>query len=329
MTWRRSCLCLCLLGLLPWFFGCGAKPGPTAPGDRPVVDNKGYALMLPQKPQRIVSLTIASDEILLALVPASRIAALTYLADNPAISNVTEQAAQVPVKIRASVEAVVAMRPDLVLVPDWLPEELPRTLRDTGLNVYVFTAGQSISDIRKNIRDIAQAVGETEKGAAAVDAMDSVLQEVAAKVGSIPDEKRPVVARVTTMGGSGGAGTSFDDICRHAGVRNAGTLVGLSATASLSQEQILQTDPDLFLLPAWDYTAKTDLQRLREQIEKDPALQTVKAIRNRRLVQISDKYLFSTSQYIAEGVRQLAIAAYPEIFRSTEGPEPQERTKIF
>ena len=318
MKLQRFSAYLCLLLLMPVLFGCAVKPvrKTAPPGGYQVTDNKGADLTLSQKPQRIVSLTIASDEILLELVPVSRIAALTYLVDNPAISNATESARQVPAKIRASVEAVIAMQPDLVLAPDWLPEELSRTLRDTGLNVYVFTAGQSIAEVQQNIRDIAQAVGEPGKGEEILARMDATLREVAEKTEKIPEQKRPIVARVTTMGGSGGAGTSFDDICRYAGVRNAGALAGLSATGTLTNEQILRIDPDLFLIPAWDYTQKTDLQRLRQQIENDPSLQTVKAIKNRRLIQISDKYLFCTSQYIVEGVRQLAEAAYPDLWGS-------------
>ena len=121
------------------------------------------------------------------------------------------------------------------------------------------------------------------------------------------------------MGGSGGAGTSFDDICRHAGVKNAGALAGLDETAALSQEQLLQINPDLFCCQPGILARKTDMQKLRNEIERDPLLQSVKAVKNKRLIQIPDRYLFCTSQYIVEGVRQLAVAAYPDAFYGGTG----------
>ncbi len=158
-------------------------------------------------------------------------------------------------------------------------------------------------------------LGEKEQGGKLVAAMDGELKAVAEKLQRLPDAKRVTVARVSTMGGSGGAGTSFDDICRHAGVRNAGALAGLDKTGSLTQEQLVQIDPDVFLLPTWDFTNKTDFEKLRTEIQSSPALCTIKAVRNGRLVQVPDRDLFCTSQYIVQGVHGVAKAAYPYLFR--------------
>ncbi|HWR30858.1 MAG TPA: ABC transporter substrate-binding protein [Negativicutes bacterium] len=317
MKMSRCKLALLIVIVLIFVGGCAQTSPPTiAPTNGyQVTDCKGNVLTLPRKPQRIVSLNIATDEILLELVAASRIAALTYLAEEPGISNVVEAARQVPTKIRANAEIIIALQPDLVLTPDWQPAELAQGLRDAGLTVYVFQGAKSIADVRQTIRDIAQVVGEPEQGDKIIVRMNEALQAVNEKVKNIPEAERPIVARVSTMGGSGGAGTSFDDICRHAGVRNAGVLAGINATATLTQEQLLQIDPDLFLLPTWDVSAKTDMKRLREEIEQDPSLQTVKAVKNHQMIQIPDRYLFCTSQYIAKGVQQLAAAAYPQRFK--------------
>ncbi|MDF2570173.1 MAG: putative transporter PGF-CTERM-modified substrate-binding protein, partial [Sporomusa sp.] len=87
------------------------------------VDSTGYVLKLPQKPQKIVSLSIGTDEILIGLVAPSRIAALTHLADVSSISNISEQAKAVSRKIRVTAESVIAVQSDLVIIPDWLPAE--------------------------------------------------------------------------------------------------------------------------------------------------------------------------------------------------------------
>lgn len=310
---------LCLLGIIYLTIsGCGNAPQSPAPVDAKtaytVTDGQGTAIRLPQKPQRILSVNIASDEILMELVAPARIAALSYLADEPGISHITAEAAQVRARVRAQAEAVIALQPDLVLIPDWQPAEFPLALRDSGLTVYVFHTANSIADVRQNIREFAAAVGEAERGEALVARMDNELAVVGGKLKRIAETERVTVARVSTMGGSGGVGTSFDDICRHAGVRNAGALAGLDRTGSLTREQLVQIDPDVFLLPTWDYTNKTDLEKLRNEIRTDPSLQMIKAVRNGRLVQVLDRDLFCTSQFIVQGVRGVAAAAYPQLF---------------
>ena len=73
--------------------GCGIK----AESDKnkvaySVTDVTGTVIEFSEKPKRIVSMGIGSDEILLKLVEPERIAALTYLADDAGISSVSVKA---------------------------------------------------------------------------------------------------------------------------------------------------------------------------------------------------------------------------------------------
>jgi len=313
---QRQAIMAALLVLCLMIVGCSFKQQEklAGTGGYEVIDSQGFILKLPHKPQRIVSLSIAADEILLELVSVDRIAALTYLADNSGISNITEEAKQVRTKVHANAETVIALQPDLVLVPDWQPVELIQVMRDAGLPLYVFKSARNINEVRQNISGIAGVVGEPAKGVDVVARMDSSLANIADKVKSIPDADRQVAARFSNMGGSGGIGSTFDDICRHAGVKNAAALAGLDINGTLSKEQLVQINPDFLLLPTWDYTGKKDMNQYKEEVQNDPALQTVKAVQQKRLVQVPDRYLFCTSQHIVKGVRGVAQAAYPQLF---------------
>lgn len=311
---QRFYLFLLLLALL--LPGCRFLQ-PAAPPDamRKVTDSRGVVVKLPPRPQRIVSLSIAADEMLAALVPPARIAALTYLAGDPGISNVADAAKTVKARSRANAESVIALHPDLVLIPDWQPAELVQTLRDAGMPVYVFQSGRTIAAIKDNIRELAAVTGEPAKGDAVIAAMDTQLAAVAAKVVAIPADQQKIVLQFSLVGGIGGRGSSFDDLCRYAGVKNAAALAGLDPNGVMSQEALLAVNPDILLMPTWDYTGKTDLEQFRSRVQNDPALQAVKAVRNRQLLPVPDRYLFSSSQYIVNGVQAVAAAAYPELFR--------------
>lgn len=279
------------------------------------IDSTGYALKLTQKPQKIVSLSIGTDEILVSLVATERIAALTYLADDSGISNIIEQAKAVPQKVRANAEGILALQPDLVLVPDWQPAELIQTLRDMGIPVYVYKAPRTIDEIKQTIVTIAQVVGEEQGGSKLVADMDEKLAQITGKVKQIPDNKRLVVIRYTLLGGSDGQGSTFDDICRYAGVVNGAAAAGLGLSGTLSNEQLVAVDPDIILLPLWDYTGKTDMQKFAAGVQGDPSLQSIKAIRGHNLIPVPDSHIDCTSHYIVQGVGDVARAAYPQYFK--------------
>ncbi|MDU4960766.1 MAG: ABC transporter substrate-binding protein [Sporomusaceae bacterium] len=311
---QRTWLLTALLALL--VAGCGLlRPAAPPAVTREVTDSGGIVVRLPQVPQRIVSLSIATDEILAALVPPERIAALTYLADDRGISNIADAAKAVKARSRANAESIIALSPDLVLIPDWQPPELAQTLRDAGLAVYVFQSGRTIDSIKDNIRELAAVTGEPAKGDAVVAQMDAVLASVTDRVTAVPAEQQKVVLQFSLLGGIGGRGSSFDDLCRYAGVKNAAALAGFDQSQVVSKEALLAVNPDILLMPAWDYAGASDLEQYRSQIQNDPALQSVKAVRTRQLIQVPDRYLSASSQYIVQGVKAVAEAAYPELFR--------------
>ena len=120
---------------------------------------------MPVKPQRIVSLTLGTDEILMDIVAPERIAALTYLSDDSGISHISERSIQVKNKIKGnSAEAILALKPDLVLIADWWGLNILDTLREMGINVYVYKTPYTVADVKKTIREVAFIVGEAERG---------------------------------------------------------------------------------------------------------------------------------------------------------------------
>ncbi|BBB91823.1 corrinoid ABC transporter substrate-binding protein [Methylomusa anaerophila] len=301
-----------------WISGCTtnqtAQMGKGA-ASYGLADNKGQIMVLKDKPQRIVSLGIAMDEILVDLVPAQRIAALTYLADDGKISNITAQAKKIPRRATADAEAIIKLQPDLVLVPDWQPVELIQILRDTGIPVYLYKAPKTVREIRDVIAEIAGVVGEAQAGAQIIAEMETKLAAIRAKVSQIPGGRQPVVVRFSTMGVTGGKDSLFDDICRHAGVQNGAALAGLPTNGQLSKEQIVKVNPDVFLIPVADRSGRNaDMRQFKADLLADQALQAVTAIQQRRLVTVPDAYMYCSSQYIVNGVYAIAAAAYPQYF---------------
>ncbi|MEN6566237.1 MAG: ABC transporter substrate-binding protein [Veillonellales bacterium] len=315
---KRYLFIIALLAVLPVLLlsGCSSRPANTLQnkaGYFGLTDKQGNSVRCIAKPQRIVSLNLRSDEILLDLVPAERIAALSYLADDGEISNVVEQAKQIPQRVTLSAEYIIYLQPDLVIATESQPMELIQILRDAKIPVYIYKNPKSVAEVRQVIADMAGVVGEQEAGIRMIHKMETELAVIEKKVQKIPLDERKIVVRFTIMGGGGGQGSSFDDACRYAGVRNGAALAGLGMNQHLSKEQIVNINPDVFLMPSWDYYGKTDMQQYKTDIVTDPAFQTLKAVRQKRIVEVPDNHMLCTSQYMVHCVRDIFNAAYPEL----------------
>ncbi|HWQ61702.1 MAG TPA: ABC transporter substrate-binding protein, partial [Negativicutes bacterium] len=123
------------------------------------------------------------------------------------------------------------------------------------------------------------------------------------------------LAWLSHIGSLGGKGSLFDDMCGHAGVINCAAAAGLGKNDVLSKEIIVKMNPDLVLIPTWDNAGKWDPEQFKREILADPALRPVKAIRDGRLVRVSDRYLYCSSHHIVYGVRDIAQAAYPALWQ--------------
>src|SRR5258708_29695862 len=85
-------------------------------------------------PHRIMSLKICTDELLLDLVPSSRIASVTFLSRERAGLKFWPQAQDIPVN-HGSAEEILATHPDLILTDPFMPPSLLPLLARTGAKI--------------------------------------------------------------------------------------------------------------------------------------------------------------------------------------------------
>lgn len=306
-----SILITCLLCLL--CLGCNNSGKESASVQTHMVtDSQGHKLQLPTKPQRIVSLTLGTDELVMDLVSPDRIAALSYLADDPGISHISERSRKVPKKVRDyNAEALLALKPDLVIIADWWQLNMLQTLRDMGIKVYVYKTPYKVADIPRTIEELALVLGEAEQGQKLIHNFQAKLQRVDQKLAGLKHQR----SVLTISGhGVGGQGSLYDDMCGYAKVANCLHELNPKTTTTVSKEFIIQKNPDLLLLPSWNMNGRLQASTPQELLT-DPALATVKAIRHQQLKQLSGRTLFCVSHYVAEGIEELASTVYPEYFQ--------------
>lgn len=83
----------------------------------------------------------------------------------------------------------------------------------------------------------------------------------------------------------------------------------------INKEQVIAVNPDIIFVPTWNYNNENDINGYAQSILNDPAYQNIKAVKNKRLEFVSDRYRNVASQHITEAVEVMAKAVYPEIFK--------------
>ena len=126
------------------------------------------------QPRRIMSLNICTDQLLLALAPASRIASVTFMAREQQPLKLWPQAARIPINY-GSAEEVLALHPDLVLAGPFLPPLTKTLLAKSGARIVTVPLAQDFDQIRDVTRLVAKAVGAEARGEALINRIDAAV----------------------------------------------------------------------------------------------------------------------------------------------------------
>lgn len=166
-----------------------------------------------------------------------------------------------------------------------------------------------MQDIFKFIGEIGSAVGEEAKGEAMAKNMEAQLEAVRKQALQAAGDKPLNVLALSFTGPLGMRGT-FSGLCYYAGVHNVLDGMDIPYQSNLSEEKMLELNPELIITPSWDYSKKGDPEQFRQRILQNPAYKSIKAVKNGRVQSLHDNYLYSTSQYTVKAVQELAHAAY-------------------
>ena len=304
--------------------GCGAKTqapsaSPEASTAYTVTDDAGRKLSFAKKPSRIVSLTYGTDEILTEVVDTKRIQAYSRWAGDNEISFITkEQAQKVGCKVHDSLENILKLEPDLVVASIATSNDLVQSLEHMGIKVHIARSPHNYQEMCAKIVNLAEAVGEKAKGEALVSKMNERMQALEQRLSKLPDSKRKVAVAFNFTSAMGRRGDLLDNMMTMAHVINGAAAVtppiSEHGSVVISKEMVVGINPDVFLLPTWNFNNKQDIKGYAHAVKNDPAYRNVKAVKNDQIKFVSDKYRYVASQHVVEAIEAIAKAIYPELF---------------
>jgi len=250
---------------------------------------------------RVVSLAPSVTEIVYALGAGGRVVGVCGQCDYPAdVQRVTRVGGYVV----PSVEAVLAVRPDLVIaVPSPGNRESVRAIERAGVRVLV-THDRTLADLWAAMRTIAASLGLAADGERLVADVSRRLDEVHARVRALPVRRVLIVVGHDPLVAVGG-GTMQDELLTLAGGTNIAADAG-TVWPTITLELVVARAPEVIVDSAMgtEHAGRALFA----------GLTTIPAVRADRVIALRGDTLLRAGPRVPEAAAALAAAIHPEAF---------------
>lgn len=257
-------------------------------------------------PRRVVSQSVGTDELLLALADPGQVAALCHLSRNGDFSLVAKEAQAYPQLLGKDAEDILRFQPDLVLMASYSRAELVAQVQRAGIRVIRIDHFDSLEDSYANLRLLGRELGHPERAEALIQACQVRVTRLAQRL----QGAKPVrVLAPSSYGYTAGSGTTFQDICNHAGALNVAAEAGLVGHVPTPIESALNWNPEVLVV-----TGTTCESALAPYRDRSP-YKFLAALRQSRCAVMSRNLISCVTHRRVDAYEQLARALHPDRFK--------------
>ncbi|MCU1318279.1 MAG: hypothetical protein JWN63_3601 [Candidatus Acidoferrum typicum] len=287
---------------------------------REVTDEVGRTVRVPQPVRRIVSLAPSLTETLYALGLQDFLVGDTDYCDYPADAR---KKTKVGGAINPSLEQIVALHPDLVLVTKGLNRlETVHSLDGLGISSYA-TDPHTVEEIITSSKKLSDVLGVPEAGASVAGEMQRRLADLQQRVGALA-AKRVLFVVWTQPLISVGKDTFIADALRRAGA--VSIVESEQNWPQVSLEEVARLQPE-FLVFADSHSDSAS--PAVEMLATLPGWSILDAVNNRRFAVISDA-VNRPAPRIVTAIEDLAKQLHPDAFveKPEKGKEKIEKENL-
>ena len=229
-----------------------------------VVDDRGVTVHLPQPPQRIVSLLPSITETVCALGSCSRLVGVDRYSNWPASVRTLPQLGG---GIDPNVEAVVAQKPDLVLLAK--SSRVVERLESLGLKVMVLEP-KNHADMRRVLDKIGQVLGTAD----AQRVWREIDASVSAAAQSLPASVKNMRVYYEVNSGpyAAGEGSFMGETLTRLGAKNI-VPAAMGPFPKINPEFVARANPDVIMVG----------ERSAQGLEQRPGWSSMRAVRDGRI----------------------------------------------
>lgn len=273
-----------------------------------LIDGLKREVKLAKPAQRIISIAPSNTELLFAVGAGSQLIGRDDLSDFPAEAKAIENVGSAFGKLNT--EAIIALKPDLILAAEINAPEQVKTLEDLGLTVYWLANPLDFAGLSENLKIVGQLAGRTAEADQASQSIEARYKAVIEKVAT--SSKKPTVfyeidATDPTKPYTTGPGTFVDKLIDLAGGVNIGQALK-EQFAQISSEELVKADPDMIVLGDSLYGVTP------ESIAQRAGWDKLSAVKNGAVFTFDDNLATRPGPRLIDGLEAFAKLFHPELF---------------
>lgn len=267
-----------------------------------MVDGTSETVILDHKAERIVAVGPNAADLTSELAGDSVVASTTAPYQS---SNGVKQ------RVALDVKAIAALKPDIVIVEDDDgTTDLVRPLREAGIKVALLRAPKTVKEVEDQTRNVGQLLGRADKAESLITTMMNYIRDTESLRFARRDDPKKTVAVYNENGLYGAPDTLIQDMLKYVNVENVATKAGVKWSYMGKKDDLIKVDPDVIIVPADVKAPGFNRDAVLNSYYNDPALKNIKAIKNKKVVIISNEAMMAKTYHIGRGIYNMAQFVY-------------------
>lgn len=267
-----------------------------------MVDGTSETVILDHKAERIVAVGPNAADL------ASELAGDSVVASTAAPYQSSNGVKQ---RVALDVKAIAALKPDIVIVEDDDgTTDLVRPLREAGIKVALLRAPKTVKEVEDQTRNVGQLLDRADKAESLITTMMNYIRDTESLRFARRDDPKKTVAVYNENGLYGAPDTLIQDMLKYVNVDNAATKAGVKWSYMGKKDDLIKVDPDVIIVPADVKAPGFNRDAVLNSYYNDPALKNVKAIKNKKVVIISNEAMMAKTYHIGRGIYNMAQFVY-------------------
>ena len=267
-----------------------------------MVDGTSETVILDHKAERIVAVGPNAADL------ASELAGDSVVASTAAPYQSSNGVKQ---RVALDVKAIAALKPDIVIVEDDDgATDLVRPLREAGVKVALLRAPKTVKEVEDQTRNVGQLLGRADKAESLITTMMNYIRDTESLRFARRDDPKKTVAVYNENGLYGAPDTLIQDMLKYVNVENAATKAGVKWSYMGKKDDLIKVDPDVIIVPTDVKAPGFNRDAVLNSYYNDPALKNVKAIKNKKVVIISNEAMMAKTYHIGRGIYNMAQFVY-------------------
>lgn len=267
-----------------------------------MVDGTSETVILDHKAERIVAVGPNVADL------ASELAGDSVVASTAAPYQSSNGVKQ---RVALDVKAIAALKPDIVIVEDDDgTTDLVRPLREAGVKVALLRAPKTVKEVEDQTRNVGQLLGRADKAESLITTMMNYIRDTESLRFARRDDPKKTVAVYNENGLYGAPDTLIQDMLKYVNVENAATKAGVKWSYMGKKDDLIKVDPDVIIVPTNVKAPGFNRDAVLNSYYNDPALKNIKAIKNKKVVIISNEAMMAKTYHIGRGIYNMAQFVY-------------------